>query len=60
MWIALTAEWKPELDRMVGIVNANFAAYFQRFNCVGEISLAGTHTQGLSNPGLQPRSSALL
>ena len=37
---ALTDEWKPELHRMIGVVNDNFATYFKRFRCCGEVSLA--------------------
>ena len=36
----LTAEWKPQLEQMVATVNDNFATYFRRFRCVGEVTLA--------------------
>ena len=36
----LTAEWKPELNRLISVVNDNFAEYFRRFKCCGEVSLA--------------------
>ena len=36
----LTAEWKPQLEEMVATVNENFATYFRRFRCVGEVTLA--------------------
>ena len=36
----LTAEWKPELERLVSVVNDNFGEYFKRFKCCGEVSLA--------------------
>jgi chromosome segregation ATPase len=36
----LTAEWKPELERLVRVVNDNFADYFRRFRCSGEVALA--------------------
>ena len=37
---ALTDEWKPELRKLIAIVNDNFAMYFRRFRCCGEVSLA--------------------
>ena len=36
-------EWKPKLDEMVSVVNANFSKYFARFKCVGEVRLSDSH-----------------
>ena len=36
----LREEWQPELHRLVSVVNDNFAAYFRRFRCTGEVSLS--------------------
>jgi len=35
----LVAAWKPKLEEMVAVVDDNFAAYFQRFKCVGRVEL---------------------
>ena len=36
----LREEWQPELHRLVSVVNDNFAAYFRRFRCTGEVALS--------------------
>jgi len=36
---AQVAQWKPQLEQMVAVVDDNFAAYFRRFKCVGRVEL---------------------
>jgi chromosome segregation ATPase len=36
----MTAAWKPELERMIGGVDKEFASYFSRFGCRGEVALS--------------------
>ena len=52
---SVTSEWKPNLQKMVAEVDANFSAYFARFNCVGNVELAdgrkaNPHTGALEGP----------
>ena len=36
----LVSDWKPQLEEMVKVVDANFSAYFERFGCVGHVELS--------------------
>lgn len=39
MHMPLQAQWLPEIQAMVGIINQSFSANFARIGCAGEVRL---------------------